>query len=473
MRARLVAAFVFVLAIVMLAQNIPLVDYLRDVESDRQRTGLERDAFIIAGRAEEYLETGSTDGDVALQRLVDDYRAVEGHRVVVVDRVGSAVLISDETAATGADYSTRPEIGRALTGEIASGRRRSETLDMELVYVAVPVLSGDDVVGAVRLTSPSSEIDDLVESRVRGIFLVVLIAMVLGVVVAILVAQSVSRPLRSLQKSTNQLAAGDLTTRAEHDHGPVEVRDLASAFNRMSARLQTLVEAQRSFSSDASHQLRTPLTALRLQVEQAQRVVVANPSQARDELERATNEIDRLQHLVEGLLVLSRLEASTAPRQAIDVRRVADERIDVWRPLIEEREGNVVLTASDASPWAELIPGTLEQIVDNLVDNAIDASKGPPRIEVILERIEPGGWIRIQVSDRGRGMSPEEIERAFDRFWRSPRNVSPGSGFGLPIVRRLVEANGGEIELSARPGGGLIAQVDLPSASQASPSSRT
>lgn len=463
MRVRLIAAFVFVLTIVLLTQNVPLVNYLRDVEEDRQRTGLERDAFIIAGRAEELLEEGNIATDEGLQRLVDDYRSAEGHRVVIVDRVGSATVISDETAAAGADYSTRPEIGRALTGEISSGRRFSETLGQELVFVAVPVLSGDDVVGAVRLTSPGSEIDDLVDTRVRGILFVVLIALVLGVAVALIVAQSVTRPLRSLQKSTNQLASGDLDARADTEHGPVEVRDLADAFNRMSARLQALVEAQRSFAGDASHQLRTPLTALRLQIEQALRNVEADPSRVHDELERASGEIDRLQHLVDGLLVLARLENSSARRAPVDTRRVVEERIDVWRPLIEERAGFIELISPDERTTVDLMPGTLDQVLDNLIDNALDASDGPPEITVDLRRDPTTSEIRLTLMDRGRGMSPDEMARAFDRFWRSPTNTESGSGIGLSIVRRLVEVNDGQISLHSRSGGGLLVEVTLPS----------
>lgn len=463
MRSRLIAAFVFVLAIVLLAQNVPLVDYLRDVEEDRQRTGLERDAFIIAGRAEELLEEGGIATDEGLQRLVDDYRSTEGHRVVIVDRVGSATVISDETAAAGADYSTRPEIGRALTGEVASGRRFSETLGQELVFVAVPVLSGDDVIGAVRLTSPSSEIDDQVDTRVRGILLVVLIALVLGIAVALIVAQSVTRPLRSLQKSTNQLASGDLDARADPGHGPVEVRDLATAFNRMSGRLQALVEAQRSFASDASHQLRTPLTALRLQIEQALQNVEADPSRVHHELERASGEIDRLQHLVDGLLVLARLENSSARREPVDTKRVVEERIDIWRPLVEEREGSIDLTVPDAGMTMDLMPGTLEQVIDNLIDNALDASDGAPELSVELRRDVTTGELRLAVADRGRGMSSDEMARAFDRFWRAPTNTESGSGIGLSIVRRLVEVNDGQISLHSRSGGGLLVEVTLPS----------
>lgn len=460
MRIRLVGAFVFVLGVVLLTQNVPLVGYLRNVEEDRQRANLERDAFVIAGRAEELLEADGGPGDPVLQKVVDDYRAAEGHRVVVVDRLGSASVISDETAAAGADYSTRPEIGRALTGQISSGRRESDTLGVELVYVAVPVFSGSDVIGAVRLTSPSSEIDDRVSARVRGILAVVLIALALGVVVALVLAHGISRPLRALQRSTNDLASGDLDTRADATHGPLEIRELATAFNRMSTRLQTLVEEQRAFAGDASHQLRTPLTALRLQVEQALETAETNPSRTRAELERATAEIDRLQHLVEGLLVLARLENATAPRRIVDVSTLVRERVDVWSSLAEEREGTMTLRAVDEL-HCDLVPGTLEQVIDNLVDNAIDASDGPPDIEIDLTA-PSDEVVVVRIADRGRGLSPDDLTRAFDRFWRSSSNTTTGSGIGLSIVRRLVDVNDGRVSLAARPGGGLVVEVELP-----------
>ncbi len=461
MRGRLVAAFVLVLGIVLVAQNLPLIDYLRGVEEDRQRTGLERDAFVIAGRAEELFEADRVTGDSELQRLIDDYRSSEGHRVVIVDGLGSAILISDETAASGADYSTRPEIGRALTGQIASGRRFSETLDLKLVYVAVPVLSGDSVVGAVRLTSPASEIDDLVDSRIRGIVLVVAIALALGVIVALVLAQGISRPLRALKHSTDLLAAGELTARADSDHGPSEVRELASAFNSMAFRLGSLVESQRSFAGDASHQLRTPLTALRLQVEQALTHVDSDIERTKTELERATEEIQRLLHLVEGLLMLARLEHSSAPRAEVNVTALIRDRADTWTPLVEERGGTLSLQV-DENLVADLIPGTFDQVLDNLIDNSIDASLSAPDIGLSATLDESGRFIDVGVVDRGRGMTGEEIARAFDRFWRSTTNTKAGSGIGLSIVRRLVEVNDGDIRLESRPGGGLVARVQLP-----------
>ena len=178
-------------------------------------------------------------------------------------------------------------------------------------------------------------------------------------------------------------------------------------------------------------------------------------------LERATEEIQRLLHLVEGLLMLARLEPSSAPRSTVDVTALLRDRAETWTPLVEERGGRLTLRVNDGLV-ADLVPGSMEQIVDNLIDNSIDASTQLPEIDLSARHHESEGSIVLEVSDRGRGMTPEEITRAFDRFWRSTTNDEAGSGIGLSIVRRLVEVNGGDIGLEPRPGGGLIARVVVP-----------
>ena len=152
---------------------------------------------------------------------------------------------------------------RRSRGEPVSGERHSDTLDTDLVYVAVPVLAGDDVIGTVRITYPAAVISDRVDDRVRSLTVVAVITVAMAALVALVVSGTVTRPLRSLRRATERLAGGDLSARAETTGGPREVRDLATAFNRMSERTQQLVDEQRAFAGDASHQLRTPLTALR------------------------------------------------------------------------------------------------------------------------------------------------------------------------------------------------------------------
>ncbi|MDH5237363.1 MAG: HAMP domain-containing protein, partial [Acidimicrobiia bacterium] len=171
--------------------------------------------------------------------------------------MGISVLDSD--APPDRDFSTRPEVGTALTGIRSAGIRRSDTLNADLVYVAVPVASGGNVHGALRLTIDAHEVNERIQRfwlGLAGVAIVVLLA-VAGIGFAI--ARSVTRPLRELQESAKRFAGGDLTPAPVGDDAPPEVQALGATMNTMALRLDQLLAAQRAFVSDASHQLRTPL----------------------------------------------------------------------------------------------------------------------------------------------------------------------------------------------------------------------
>ncbi len=456
MRWRLVAVLVGITVAVLLAHDLPLASHLRRVERDRIVTGLERDAFVIAGRSEEALEDGDARANPALQGLVDEYRTTTGARVIVTDRDGIAMVISDEEAAAGADYSTRPEIAAARTGQPQWGRRESRTLGTELLYVAVPVLSGNDVKGVVRLTYPASEVDQRVDARVRGLLAVALISVAMALVAAWAFANTVTRPLRRLRLATERLAAGEDGVQAPDDEGPPEVRSLARSFNTMSSRLSSLLGAQRSFAGDASHQLRTPLTALRVRLEQAADSLDDHPEEARLRIEAATSETERLQHLVDQLLMLARTEGRAVERVVVDLADAARERVEMWQSLAEEADVRVVSSTMPAAPVLAA-PEAVEQVIDNFLDNALRVAPAGTALEVVVQRA--GDGVAVRVLDRGPGMTDSQRLHAFDRFWRAPDAASGGSGLGLAIVQRLVEASGGSVELAARDGGGTIASA--------------
>lgn len=454
------AVLVGIVVLVLAAQNIPLARHLRRVERDRLITALERDAFTLAGRSATALDRDDAGDDPAISRMVAEYRGSSDARVVVTDEAGTAVVSSDEESIAGAEYATRPEIATALRGEPLSGERHSTTLGMDLVYVAVPVLAGDDVIGAVRITYPASVIADRVDDRVRSLSVVAVITVVMAAIVALVVSASVTRPLRSLRRTTELLAGGDLTARAETKGGPPEVRDLARAFNRMSERTQQLVDEQRAFAGDASHQLRTPLTALRLRLEQATELLESDPAGARQRLESASAETERLQHVITGLLALARADGRGAPSEPVDVVAVARDRAEMWKPLAEEQGVLVRVDLVDRQLRALAIPGALEQILDNLVDNSLAVAPAESAIELRLRRSAEN--VIVAVADRGPGMTPDQIARSFDRFWRAADADRPGTGLGLAVVQHLARASGGDVGLAARPGGGLVATLRLP-----------
>ncbi len=461
MRWRLVAVLVGITAAVLAVHDIPLAAHLRNVERDRIITGLQRDAFTLSGRVEEALEKGTAAGDPSLQRLVNDYRASSDARVLVTDRTGRAALISDEESAAGADYSTRPEIARALAGSMATGERASRTLGTDLLYVAVPVRSGETIMGSVRLTFPTNVVDRRVSNRVRGLGLVAVISLLTALIAAVLFAGTVSRPLRRVRLATEQLASGDLDVRAPTDEGPSEIRSLASSFNTMAQRLTGLLAAQRAFAGDASHQLRTPLTALRLRLEQAAGLVDSDPEAARIRLEAAGAETERLQRLVDQLLMLARTEGRVTERVAVDLAAVAAERAEVWGPLAEEQQVRVVCNGGGAARVLA-VADAVEQVIDNYLDNALAVSPAGAAIEISVRR--DGSWVVVAVADRGPGLAPEHRAHAFDRFWRGATAEAGGSGLGLAVVAQLVRASGGDAALDERPGGGLVASARFPAA---------
>jgi signal transduction histidine kinase len=448
------AALMGLTLVVLLVQDIPLSFYLRNVEVNRIVTSLERDAFVLAGRSEETLEESTPAQDTMLTELSRAYRDAGGARVVIVNTAGVAIVTSDDDQSkVGDSYASRPEIARALQGEIVSGNRFSTTLGITLLYVCVPIFNGPEVLGAVRLTYPEQVVTDAVNNQLGVLGTVALTTVLLAGVIGWLFSSTVTRRLKFLRDATEKLADGDLGSRADEHSGAPEIRSLATSFNSMAARLSTLIEQQRTFASDASHQLRTPLTALRLRLERARELVESDAPGAAERLLAAEAEADRLGSIIEGLLLLSRAEAHTASRVVVDLAAVAQERLAQWEPLGDEMGITLTYTGPSSAPiWA--LATAAEQVIDNYIDNAIDVSVRGDTITVTLDADDEN--TDVHVLDHGPGLSTEGYERAFDRFWRADSD-NGGNGLGLAIVAQLARASRGTVALRPRAGGGVDA----------------
>jgi hypothetical protein len=452
MRWRLVLILVGFTALVLLVQNIPLSTFVRDKELNARIAGLQTDAFTLAGYSVEYLQDPSPAAKAALDEAVTAYSTITGPRVVVVDAKGTAVAAS-VTADIGQNFANaeRPEVQDALAGRTVSGERTSATLGEPLIYVAVPIRAGPTILGAVRLTYPSSELNSQINSSIRSLWLVGLISLLSAALIATLVAAAITRRIRRLSDTAESIAEGDLDARVE-DSGGGEIADLAMSFNIMADRVQQLVERQRDFAGDASHQLRTPLTALRLRMDRAAELMDLDDP-AVDQVDAARDEIDRLQRLVDGLLTLARADGRKSSPTPIDVSAVARERIESWESLAAERGIAMELIAPSVAV-AFAVPSAVEQILDNYIDNALEVVPDNSRITVT---VTPGNHeVQLTVDDEGPGLSPEDRVRAFDRFWRG-RQDDGGSGLGLAVVSALAQASGGSVWLDESPQGGLRA----------------
>ncbi|MGH2933671.1 MAG: ATP-binding protein [Gaiellaceae bacterium] len=444
MTRRLLLGYLGVTLFVLLALEVPLGIQNQRSERHDLAVRLEHDATTLASFAEDAVQTLSERQLNAIAKRAYAYDSSTGARVVIVDKQGDAVVDTSRRVSGRESFATRPEIAKALRGQLSSGTRHSETLHTTLLFVAVPIASGGVVHGAVRVTYPTSAVD----ARILHFWLILAavgaLVLAAAALVGLLTARFVTRPLRELERTAAAVGQGDITARAHEQEGPREVRSLAAVFNETVAKLGQLLRSQEEFVADASHELRTPLTALRLRLENG-------------DTDGALREVERLADLVADLLALARADAGTASAGIVDAAATARERVAHWAPLADERGVHIAVDATAPVP-ARAGPERFVQVLDNLIANALEVA--PPGSAVTVAVHANGDATEIHVVDEGPGLTAEQRERAFDRFWRAGSGAG-GSGLGLAIVRRLVEADEGSAVLAAAPNGGIDAIVRL------------
>ncbi|MFC5728642.1 MULTISPECIES: sensor histidine kinase [Nocardioides] len=340
------------------------------------------------------------------------------------------------------------------TVELLSTWRGGTRADWTDTALVVTVAASDHE--AVRISYPTDQIDEEVwEIWMLRAALAVGILAVAAVLGAVAVRR-LTRPLRDLHAMAGRLGDGDLTARAPVT-GPPEIQTLARTLNLGAERLESLVAARQMFVADASHQLRTPLTALRLALDNIAEGV--DDVGVRADIEQATSEVVRMSRLADGLLMLARADAGSGGTQRVDLSDAVEQRLAVWRPAAAERGIRFEVTgASEDLAPVVAGPGHVEQVLDNVLANALAVS--PDGAPIRLDVQGSQDRIVLEVHDEGPGLSAEEKERAFDRFWRG-RGLTgrSGSGLGLAIVNQLMTDAGGGVVLDDTPTGGLCVRI--------------
>ncbi|TDT95504.1 signal transduction histidine kinase [Streptomyces sp. 846.5] len=443
---RRIALSVLALVTVLLALAVvPLAWLLGAREQTSFRADAEASGRTVASVAEEHLNDHKSDAPMLA--LLARTQA-EGDCAAVYD--STAAVIARTSCGTATRAGVRPLVVAALHDARTHLRESGGVLT-----VATPIGETEDSVGVAVLTRSAAPLHNRIAAVWGWLALIGLVTLLAGAAVSVALARWVSRPLHAVDRAARQLGEGSLEVRAPVGDGPPEVRRLAATFNTMAARNETLVHGHRTVIADVSHQLRTPLTALRLRLD----LLAGDVDQdAALELAGAQEEIARLSRLVGGLLAVARAESAVpAPvRVAVDV--VVAERVTAWEPVAAERQ---VSLGCRCEPGVEafLGPDDLEQVLDNLIANALDAAREGGRVR--LDGGRAGAAVRVSVVDDGPGMSTAARAAAFRRFGNPEAR---GSGLGLAIVHRLVTANGGTARLEDTPGGGLTVVLGLPAA---------
>jgi signal transduction histidine kinase len=268
------------------------------------------------------------------------------------------------------------------------------------------------------------------------------------------------RPLRNLIDTVASIEAGKMDTRVKSTRTGDELDELGGLFNRMLEKINQLIEGMRASLDSVAHDLRTPMTRFRNIAETALQQENSDTAY-REALQECMDESDRILRMLNMLMDISEAEAGTMRlfKQRADLAQLAERIVDMYRYVGEEKG---VAIETDFPPRAELEVDAerIGQVLANLLDNAVKFSDpgGTVRVSIKLR----SDHIQMQVADRGIGIAPEEIHKIWDRLYRGPNSAQKGLGLGLSVVRAVVRAHMGDVQVASTPGSGSIFSLRLP-----------
>ncbi|MFC9684927.1 sensor histidine kinase [Streptomyces sp. NPDC056948] len=462
MHTRLLPLLIILMAAVLLALGVPLAVSLAGAQQQKVVVDRIDDTARFAALAQFVTDSPTgTAGAFESERLamlsseLDSYYDVYGIRAGVFYRSGSAMAHAPARWSLPDEGEVRDAFDEALLSRRSHDPKQVWPWQRHNLVVASPVIRDGDVVAVVVTDSPTGQM----RSRTLHGWLVIgageAAAMLLAVGAALRLTGWVLRPVRVLDATTHDIATGRLKSRVAAAGGPPELRRLARSFNEMADNVEDVLEQQRAFVADASHQLRNPLAALLLRIE----LLSFELPEGNKEIASVQAEGKRLAQVLDDLLDLALAEHTEADLRITDIGELTAERLAAWAPTAEAKGVRLVGDCPPTTAWAD--PVALSSALDAVIDNAVKFTPEDQTVEVTVA--SNGDTSTVVVIDHGPGLTDEELARVGDRFWRSSRHQNiKGSGLGLSISRALLTAGGGSITYDRHEPHGLRVTVSVP-----------
>jgi signal transduction histidine kinase len=457
MRTRLLPLLIVLFAGVLLALGFPLAASMAAAEQQRLVVDRIDDTARFASLAQ-FVTARSEPGKrlETLRSELERYHDLYGIKAGVFYRDGQAMATAPEGWRVPVSGSGEEAFREALAGRRSHDPAQVWPWQASRISVASPVIRDGDVAAVVYIDSPTGQLRSRILQSWTPIVVGEAAAMLLAVAAALVLTRWVLKPVGILDRATHEIATGELKSRVAASWGPPELQRLAGSFNEMADHVEEVLEQQRAFVADASHQLRNPLAALMLRIE----LLGLELPEGNEEFASVRAEGKRLAQVLDGLLDLASAEHTPADLRLTDVAELAAERVAAWGPAAQRREVTLRLTGAAAvTGWAD--PVTLSSALDAVVDNAVKFS--PAGGTVTIRTRAEGAAVRLEVADEGPGLTEEEFRRIGSRFWRSSRHQNvAGSGLGLSITRALLAGGGASIDYAPNRPRGLRVTVTVP-----------
>jgi signal transduction histidine kinase len=432
-------------------------------------------AFVVASAlAHPGVGRGEEDEELItipdLQTLASRLAADANSQLTILDPLGNTIATSLDAAPP--NQRAQPEVAAALAGRVEYAVRPDPATNQEMIYTAAPVQADEHTFGLVQIAVPMAGVTAQVQRFWLSLGLTALLAAGVATLAGWWLAGQLVRPVGRLRDAAARLAAGDLEERVPQG-GAAEMAQLAGAFNDMAGRIEASMKAQRAFVANASHELRTPLTNIKLRAEALEDGALEDPAVARKFVQQIGSEADRLSHMANDLLTLSRQDGAPQPvREPVDlstlIGTVAGEMA-----LRAEKEG--VALVREVAPDLPLLPADpadLRTLLVNLIDNALQYTTAGGSITIRARAGDAPPGVVIEVADTGSGIAAEDLAHIFGRFYRADKArgrgtgvTGSGAGLGLSIVKGIAETHGGTVAVQSAQGQGTTITVSLPTLS--------
>jgi two-component system sensor histidine kinase BaeS len=370
--------------------------------------------------------------------------------IMVEPRSSTDVRLADKEVIT---FSPIQAVSTAYGIKLDDGPDGS--IDRSDQVVRQQVMDGSgNILGYVELSEGPAYGSEILASVRVGLIISSVFALLLSTLVGLWISKQISAPLVSLTNVTEQMSQGDLQARAADSGRSDELGTLGKAFNQMAGQMENTIDSLKHFISDAAHQIQTPITALRTNLELAS--AERDKSKRARYLDRAQEQAIRLQKLANELLDLSRMESASVPSklQEVDLAALARQICEPYAAQAEQAGQKFTLDLPASLGPVAVDTNSIQQALGNLLDNALKFT--PSGGQITLSGLEVEDEIRLWVEDDGIGIPAEDMEQLYSRFHRG-RNAGsyPGNGLGLAIVQAIMKMHGGSVWAENLPDGGV------------------
>jgi signal transduction histidine kinase len=456
---------VAVAAVGLLSSRVTTFEFQRFVGAG-QENSLERYRNIVTAH---YRQTGSWSG---VESVLERIGQVSGRQLILLD-AGHKTIATYPADLSHAEIEITPDDNLHLTRDVfEEDGRQVRVTQQKMVFARPPHFTITDAqdapIATLYLTGRMApdeinEQESFVASVNRSLLLAVLIAVAVAVVAAFLLSRRILSPVEALTDAARGMGRGDLSRRVEVKSRD-EIGDLADAFNGMADNLARVEHLRRNMIGDIAHELRSPLTNIRCQLETLQDGLAAPSPEI---ISSIHEEAMLLNRLIEDLQDLALAEAGQLRllRETVDLGALIDQTVAAMRNQAISKEIDLCVDVSAGLSRATADSERVAQVLRNLLTNAITHTPKNGRIEIRASAINVDGYVSITVTDSGPGIAPEHLPFVFERFYRaddSRARSTGGAGLGLAIVKQLVEAQGGRVWAKSEPGNGSVFGVDLP-----------